>query len=159
MPAAQLFDQMLALVPSQSQWDTLRAANLLERLLLELAQARAQSAEPSQDQWLGPILTALAESAQPSEHQPPLSYQELAKRASMSLSTLHRRFKSATGTTLHAYTLQCRIAAARELLSETDLPIKMIAEKLGYRDVYFFSRQFGDWMGVSPGAYRRGQHF
>jgi transcriptional regulator GlxA family with amidase domain len=50
--------------------------------------------------------------------------------------------------------LQSRIAAARHLLSDTDLPIKQIAARLGYSNVYFFSRQFTAMAGVSPGIYR-----
>lgn len=157
MAAEMLFDELLSLATSQNHWEARRAVNLLERILLELAQARARAAHPDQDPWLAPILKELS-SDRSSDHDMP-SYEELAQRAGMSLSTLHRRFKMATGITLHAYTLQCRIAAARELLMETDLPIKAVAQRLGYRDVYFFSRQFADWMGVSPGAYRRQQHF
>jgi len=40
-------------------------------------------------------------------------------------------------------------------LGETNLPIKEIAERLGYNDVYFFSRQFRKQMGVPPAAYRK----
>jgi len=31
-----------------------------------------------------------------------------------------------------------------------------IAEALGYKDIYFFSRQFKQLVGVSPVQYRRG---
>ena len=73
----------------------------------------------------------------------------------MSLPTLRRRFKSATGTTLHNYLLQTKIAHARRLLGETDLPLKTVAARLGYDNVYFFSRQFREIAGVPPGIYRR----
>ena len=48
-----------------------------------------------------------------------------------------------------------RIAEARRLLGETDEPIKSIAKRLGYRDVFFFSRQFRSITGVPPAMYRR----
>jgi len=58
----------------------------------------------------------------------------------------------------HAYLLQCRATSARRLLGETDLPIKSIAQQLGYRDVYFFSRQFRQMTGVPPAVYRHSRH-
>jgi len=41
------------------------------------------------------------------------------------------------------------------MLVHTDEPIKMIAARLGYNDVYFFSRQFRLITGVPPAIYRR----
>ena len=159
MNAAHLFDELLALMGQATHWATLRATNLLERLLLELAQDRAQPAA-TVEPWLTEILEHLDRSARATNgdvHEFP-NYARLARRLDMSLSTLHRRFKRATGTTLHAYTLQCRVAAARDLLGETDLPIKVIAARLGYSDAFFFSRQFRSLTGASPAAYRRSRH-
>ncbi len=66
-----------------------------------------------------------------------------------------RSVTEATGTIPHGYLLQCRAALARELLGGTDLPVKAINDRLGYCDVYFFSRQFRQLVGVPPAAYRR----
>jgi len=83
-----------------------------------------------------------------------LDYTDLARSLGMGLSTLRRRFAQATGQSLHAYVLDARLAAACQWLRDTDLPIKTIASMLGYRDVYFFSRQFHEKIGVTPRAYR-----
>jgi AraC-like DNA-binding protein len=53
------------------------------------------------------------------------------------------------------YVLQCRANAARQLLTETDLPVKLIARQLGYQDVFFFTRQFRKFTGVPPALYRK----
>ena len=55
----------------------------------------------------------------------------------------------------HEYVLQSRVAEARRLLAEGDDPIKTIAARLGYRDVYFFSRQFKRFTGVPPALFRK----
>ncbi len=73
----------------------------------------------------------------------------------MGLSTLRRRFKQETGQPLHDYLLQRRLMKARTMLDETELPIKEIVEQLGYRDVYFFTRQFHRFLGLPPAAYRK----
>ena len=50
--------------------------------------------------------------------------------------------------------LAARLARARQLLAETGLTISQIAETLGFRDVFFFSRQFTQRTGQTPSAYR-----
>lgn len=44
------------------------------------------------------------------------------------------------------------------LLLQTPLSIEIIAERLGYQDTSNFSRTFRRWLGVTPGAFRRGNH-
>jgi AraC family transcriptional activator FtrA len=56
---------------------------------------------------------------------------------------------------MHDHVLQSRLASARTLLAETDLPLKAISERLGYDSVYFFARQFRQRIGVTPGLYRK----
>ncbi|MDD5349033.1 MAG: AraC family transcriptional regulator [Chthoniobacteraceae bacterium] len=142
------FDRLLALMHGSGRWDADRARNALERLLIELAACRARPREPQP--WLEKTLARLADTGKPA-----VDYAELAAEAGLSSSGLRRQFKSATGVSLHAYALQCRISAARTLLAENALPIKEIAERLGYRDAYFFSRQFRQWSGMPPAAYRK----
>lgn len=142
------FDELLVQAQRTDRWGKQRAVNLLERLLLELAEERAQNTpgEP----WLRAVLDGLSE-----EGNFAPNYAELAAQAGMAVTTLRRRFKQATGIALHGYVLQSRLAAARSLLGETDLPVKAIAERLGYNDVYFFCRQFRQQIGVPPAAYRK----
>ena len=142
------FDALLALVQRRDSWGQRLAINQLERLLLDLADARTQEQHP--DPGLKRILDLIAE--QPAAE---FDYRKLAKQSGMALSTLRRRFRDASGMALHTYALQCRTAAARKLLGETDLSIKAIAERLGYSDVYFFSRQFRKNTGVPPAQYRK----
>ncbi len=146
---AALFDALIIQARRTDRWGRLRAANLLEQLLLELAEARAQPAH-GENGWLDRALGALG-----GEARLPSGYDALAQELGMGLSTLRRRFKAATGLALHQYALQSRMASARTLLGETDLPIKAVAERLGYDNVYFFSRQFRQHLHVTPGAYRK----
>lgn len=149
------FDEMIQQSQRPDAWGHLRAVNLLEQLLIELAEARAHT--PHREPWLNAVLQHLPDyssPALPTEHTEP-DYKRLAEELNMSLGTLRRRFKAVTGITLHTHVLQSRIAAARRLLSETDLPIKTIAVQLGYNNVYFFSRQFSEMVGVTPGVFRK----
>lgn len=152
---AARFDDLLALARRGDAWSVPRAVNRLEAFLLELAEDRARSSNGgiAAEPWLSAVLTGIAAEEDPDT--PALDYEQMARQAGMALSTLRRRFKQATGVALHEYALQTRIARARSLLGETDLPIKAIAERMGYRDVYFFTRQFRQSVGVPPAAYRR----
>jgi AraC-like DNA-binding protein len=147
------FDELTLHARRADHWGRLRAINLLEQLLIVLAEDRAQP-QANRLPWLDPVLEHLE-----SEGVFAPDYNRVATETGMGASTLRRRFKEATGLTLHAYVLQARIARARALLGETDLPLKNIAERLGYENVYFFARQFKQQVGVPPGVYRRSRQF
>ena len=115
---------------------------------MELAQARGES--ESGEPWLENTRRFVRETP---DFAP--DYEILSRELGVGLSTLRRRFKAATGQSLHAYALQIRLTDARRLLGETDLPLKAVAARLGYRDVFFFSSQFKKMSGFSPSAYRR----
>ncbi len=140
-----VFDNLLVQAQRGDRWGAARGANLLESLLLELAEERARPAP--REAWLAEVMAAL-------EHEA-LDYAALAAQCGMGLSTLRRRFRATTGLPLHTYVLQTRMERARKLLGESDLPIKAIAERLGYSDVYFFSRQFAQLVGATPAGYRK----
>lgn len=152
MPAGRdypaLFDELLKNLSRSDRWGSLRAANLLESILVDLAESRTQSS--AREPWLEEVLEQLD-----SQQDFCPDYEAIATRCGMALSTLRRRFRDVTGSTLHGYVLQNRMARARELLGNGDLPLKAIAERLGYNDVYFFSNQFRQHAGVPPAAYRR----
>jgi AraC-like DNA-binding protein len=142
------FDELLRYVDEGGRWGHRKAANCLERILIALAEAR--HARATADIWLPHLLGRLGETGgRPDE------YAVLAREQGVSLSTLRRRFRKAMGIPLHDYVLRMRAARARNLLAETDLPLKAIADKLGYSDVFFFSRQFKKFVGVNPGVYRQ----
>jgi AraC-like DNA-binding protein len=140
------FDAMLELVRRGDRWGRLRASNLLECLLLELAEARGRESTA----WLDEVRESLVRQG---SFWP--DYYALARETRMALSTLRRRFRQEAGVSLHRHALQRRMSAAREMLGNTALPIKTIAGRLGYRDIYFFSRQFRELIGAPPAAYRR----
>jgi AraC-like DNA-binding protein len=151
---ARRFDTLLGLVRQGDSWSVARAVNLLEAFLLELAEDRAKRlAAPPAEPWLDAVLERL--SATDALMEEAADYTLLAADWGMSVSTLRRRFRAATGTPLHEWAMQARILRARALLGDTDLPVKAIAERLGYRDVYFFTRQFRQRVGVPPATYRR----
>lgn len=82
---------------------------------------------------------------------------EWARRAGYGPDHFGRLFRKVMGTTPKEYLIEHRIAEARRCLIDTPLTIEAVAEMLGYRNPYFFSRQFRQHTGWTPSEYRRAQ--
>ncbi|GAA4214679.1 GlxA family transcriptional regulator [Actinocatenispora rupis] len=85
----------------------------------------------------------------------PLSVDDLAARLGVSGRTLARRFTEQLGTSPGAWLLARRVAAARTLLEETDLPVDAVATRVGLSSAVNLRRRFLARVGTTPGAYRR----
>jgi AraC-like DNA-binding protein len=142
-------DYLRSILDEGNSLSFLSAANQLERIILDLAEARSQETAPPK--WLQELIRTMNNA---SANQP--DYDSIAAENCMSLATMRRRFKEFAGVPIHTYLLRRRIHQACDLLIHTDLPIKVIAESLGYRDIYFFSRQFSQIAGMPPSHFRRG---
>lgn len=140
-------DDLRRTLDEGSSFRHLKAANELERIIIDLAEARSNPNAPPV--WLQKLIREMNGS---SEIQP--DYSRIASDNCMSIATMRRKFREFTGVPIHTYLLRRRIHAACDLLIHTDLPIKKIAESLGYRDIYFFSRQFSLLTGVPPSRFR-----
>jgi AraC-like DNA-binding protein len=68
---------------------------------------------------------------------------------------VYRRFKQHTGRSPQQFVIDTRMQAAHFLLLDSNLSISQIALRLGYVDVYFFSRQFKQHHGIGPAAFRK----
>ncbi|HEY3376966.1 MAG TPA: AraC family transcriptional regulator [Armatimonadota bacterium] len=144
----QRLDQVIALSQEVSCAAHLRAANLLEAVLLDLADWRAtRHPYPA---WLRELLSCIQ-----AREVGAWDETAFAQQYGMSLVTLRRHFRQLMGLPLHAYILRVRLQRARILLEETPLPLKAIAEQLGYCDTYYFQQQFRQLVGVTPAQYRK----
>lgn len=141
-------DHLRLLIDAGDRLALLSAGNELERIVLDLARARADLAD--RPEWLRALIEQLNNTI---AEQP--DYASLAAERCMSVSTLRRQFKAFVGVPIHTYLLRRRIHAACEMLIHTDVPLKKVAERLGYRDIYFFSHQFRQVTGVAPSHFRQ----
>ncbi len=83
------------------------------------------------------------------------SVYETAEHFGMTLPAFSKYFKTTTGHNVIDYTLRYRISTARILLEKTDMPLKDIAEKVGYYNMSSFTRRFKLDQGITPSEYRR----
>jgi AraC-like DNA-binding protein len=78
----------------------------------------------------------------------------LAAVVQVSPNHFARLFKQATGQTPHHYVLACRVARAKQLLAETDLPLSAIGFQVGWTDQSYFTALFRQHVAMTPKAYR-----
>lgn len=79
----------------------------------------------------------------------------VAAKLGISVRTLNRRFRQATGMCPQAYIHQQKLHDARELLRTSNLSITEVAAAVGYTDRGYFARLFQEHMKQSPREYRR----
>lgn len=82
-----------------------------------------------------------------------LSEGDVASRVGLSRSRFGRRFKRETGQTFKAFLLAVRMTKAQEmLLSDATLPIKEVADTVGYRHRHMsaFTRDFAKYWSYPP---------
>lgn len=86
-----------------------------------------------------------------------LSLAEIAKHMHISTSYLSHIFKRETGLSPIQYVIHRRIGEAQSLLMETNLPVHVIEERLGFGSSCHLTSMFKKYVGIAPREYRR--HF
>jgi AraC-like DNA-binding protein len=124
-----------------------------ERVMHQAALARIEAESEAMGSRVS--VTCLVERALRAgpEHVPGLA--EIARSQHIAPRTLIRKLKR-EGSSYHEILQRVRKTRAIELLSDSSLTVKQVSYLLGYKDPSNFGRAFAQWVGQSPGAYRRG---
>lgn len=83
--------------------------------------------------------------------------EQLADFTGVNRSHLYRIFKATMGMSVQQYILEFRLAKARNLVCNTNLPFNEIAASCGFSDQSHFSRTFKTYYGESPMNYKKKQ--
>ncbi|MDD3416898.1 MAG: response regulator [Lachnospiraceae bacterium] len=84
-----------------------------------------------------------------------ISLIQLAELVNMNSSYLSSVFKKETGMLYSEYLTFCRMEQAKKMLAESADSIAEVAEKAGYQDSRYFSKQFAKQVGLKPSEYRK----
>jgi len=105
---------------------------------------------------VAPEMVALLKAKEEIEHRfnQEISLKQMADVAGLSLGYFGRAFRAKFKTTPMAYQRELRIRAAKNLLSSTSFMCKEIARRVGFDDIYQFSKTFRKIVGVSPTEFR-----
>lgn len=126
-----------------------KTLNKLERELLAERKMLTFERENSPAEIVESITTYIAHN-----YAEQINFSEVAKRFGFSSAYLSKIFKEYNGTTASKYLNDYRINLSKKLLLDTDLPIKVIAEKVGFLDQFHFSKNFRNVVGISPSQFR-----
>ena len=85
----------------------------------------------------------------------PITLDNIAQAANLSMSFFSRKFKQDTGYAPIEYFNHLRIQKACQLLHFSNLRINEVASQIGIDDPFYFSRLFKKQMGLSPVEYRK----
>ncbi|WP_229071950.1 GlxA family transcriptional regulator [Actinoplanes sp. DH11] len=85
----------------------------------------------------------------------PVSLEEMAGHARMSVRTFTRRFRDETGLSPRQWLLRQRVEHARILLESTDLAVEAVARRAGLGSATALRQHLHATIGVAPSAYRR----
>lgn len=84
-----------------------------------------------------------------------LSLDRLARGIGLSRYRLSHVFSEKIGQSFSAYLASIRLSYARTMLTETDMPVTVIAEEAGFESQRTFFRTFREQHGMSPLEYRK----
>ncbi len=83
-----------------------------------------------------------------------ITLDDVSKVALLSHSSLTQLFKNELNKTPIEYVWYHRIVVAKKFLAFTNLPIKDIASRCGFKTIQHFSRKFEESLGCSPTSFR-----
>ena len=84
-----------------------------------------------------------------------LALSGMAGVASLSPYHFSRQFKRSTGLSPHQYVIERRLERARDLLSQTELPVGDVASAVGFTHQSHLARHFRRRFGVAPSSLRK----
>lgn len=131
----------------------LQKQQVLLELLMQLAPAGGgQQREPDrQEAWLLSALKYIQE-----HYHRDIRVETLAEMTGLHPVYFSQQFKRFMNKSPSAFITQLRMNRAKELLRVTDKSIREIAQFVGYRDEFYFSRRFKEHTGSSPTFYVKG---
>ncbi len=84
-----------------------------------------------------------------------LAVDELLKQFKISRSIFYQRFQNALGRSPHYEILRVQLDRVKNLLTQTSLPLKKIADMTGFDNPNYLSVAFKREIGTTPGNYRK----
>jgi LacI family transcriptional regulator len=84
-----------------------------------------------------------------------LTVRDVVAHVSVSHSTLKERFQRLLGHTIRDEMIRTQLREAQQLLATTDLPLRTIAVKAGFRHQEYMGAVFRTRLGKTPGQFRK----
>ncbi|THF81648.1 AraC family transcriptional regulator [Cohnella fermenti] len=146
----QLLERMHPLWTEGGELDKLQAFGLFYQFVHEqFRQLNEDAEQPAKPQLADEIADYIR-----SRLREAISMETLSQTFHYSPHYLSRVFRRKYGRSPLSHLVHARMNRAKQLLAETDVSIRDIAESVGYSDMYYFTRLFKKQTGVTPVQYR-----
>ncbi len=99
-------------------------------------------------------IAALAKEYMHANYSKQIDLTQMADTFGFSSAYLTKVFREQLQTTPSKYLNEYRMMVAKQLLRDTAMPVKDIAEQVGFTDQFHFSKRFKQYCGDSPAQYR-----
>ena len=157
--AARAMETLLAEVAQQRTGGRAMVRVLLLQCVIEMLRGRLEAGDPAV-MWLGALADPglwRALCAMLDDPGAPHALESLAEAAGMSRSRFAERFQAAYGQGPMGFLRALRLARAAQLLVDQRVPVKRVAQMVGFASRSAFTRAFVEVWGQSPRAFRLGQ--
>ena len=144
---AHIFSAMFTLAGEYTKAE--KCSELLYTYILEARRLQLDTADTANDH----IGKAAAFMEREFRRDLPLS--EIAGAAGLSEQHFCRVFRKVTGMTPIEFLTRKRIAEAKTLLSDTDMPVAAVGKAVGFSDRSYFTSVFRKYEGFSPTEYKK----
>lgn len=88
-------------------------------------------------------------------YQEPFTLSQISEELHLTKTYISRIFREETGSSLMEYVTARRIRQASLMLYESDLPVELIGEKVGFPNFSYFCQVFKKHVGLSPNQLRK----
>ena len=140
----------------------IKRKNILQQWFAVKSQDIARSPEQEIDEFtkFAPLFASCSQLKQvydfiQAHYHESISLRDVAKHLGFSPAYLTALVKNQTGEPINRWIIKRRVTAARSLLLETEKSVEQIAEAIGYQSINHFFRQFRQYYGTSPKAWRK----
>ncbi|WJH37467.1 helix-turn-helix domain-containing protein [Paenibacillus sp. CC-CFT747] len=133
------------------QFETLQdMKSWLRRKFFELSELLYRKQQKQNRKTIASILAYIDEGLESK-----LTLKQVAEHFGFSPNYLGQLFKEEAGEHFSDYLIRARVRRACELLLDPALKIYEIADRMGYKNILYFNRQFKQQTGMTPGDYRK----
>lgn len=156
LPRSRLNEKWISLMetivsePVLTRAEKMFVEGLLQSLCRHLAERDAVQETGSEPPFVRSVMDRVRE-----QGGRPVGIGQLAEEMGYTRGYLSAQFRTASGESLKSFIDRTRLDKAKELLLYSESVIAEVAESLGFKDLFSFSRFFKKGAGVSPRAFRQ----
>lgn len=127
----------------------------LEKMLDECGGKQEEQPEEQPEEILNPsALENIVEEIQ-ARYNENITLTGFSEKHNISVGHLSNLLKERLGMSFSEYITAKRVQKAKELLADERLSVEKVANEVGYKDYFYFTKVFKKAVGISPSKYRK----